>query len=67
MVSKEEAVNKLVENGMDAELKDNIVYVHGGNHKKIAKLLKEMQYNQSFGTGPKKKAGVQNDSLDASN
>ena len=37
MLSKEEAVKKLIENGIDAELKDNVVYVHGANHKKGAK------------------------------
>ena len=56
MLSKEEAVKKLIENGIDAELKDNVVYVHGENHKKVARILKELQYNQSFGTGPKNKS-----------
>lgn len=56
MLSKEEAVKKLIKNGIDAELKDNVVYVHGENHKKVARILKELQYNQSFGTGPKNKS-----------
>ena len=56
MLSKEEAVKKLIENGIDAELKDNVVYVHGENHKKVARILKELQYNQSFGTGTKNKS-----------
>ena len=43
MLSKEETVKKLIENGIDAELKDNVVYVHGANHKKVARILKELQ------------------------
>ena len=55
MLSKEETVKKLIENGIDAELKDNVVYVHGANHKKVQRILRELQYSQSFGTGPKRK------------
>ena len=33
MLSKEEAVKKLIENGIDAELKNNVVYVHVANHR----------------------------------
>ena len=57
MLSKEETVKKLIENGIDAELKDNVVYVHGANHKKVQRILKELHYNQSFGTGPRKVGG----------
>ncbi|MBQ7067154.1 MAG: hypothetical protein IJN92_10085 [Lachnospiraceae bacterium] len=58
MISKEETVKKLIEKGFLAELKDNVVYVYGENSNKIAKILKELKYTQSFGTGPKSKGEI---------
>ena len=50
-MEKDEALKKLKDNGYNASIIDNMIYIneHPDNSKKIIEFMKQIGYNSSYG------------------